>query len=384
MKNIVVGIGLLVGLLVAQVAVLGGAAGALEQAKQLKNDKKYAEAETLLRAEVQKNPKDAEAQRLLGWVYTAQDKRAEAKAAFNAALPLVAAGDPRQKEIKDALARLDQPAAASSGKSLGGAIDKVGKLFESVKTLQGEVTLDVKGKSPSAQGKSTMLSVAGKATVYFDEPNGRGRFDLNLSLPEEVKQQLSMQLAMLGMPPGNDLSKVSIIANKEGFHLLFPGSKTGLKMVSPPGGKATAKGKSVPPMAGMPGAPSPADLLKVKDQALGKMKRMGTQQMSGQTCDVYEINEPGTKAKLWFRANDGMPVRATFDGGAEGRGTLDFKNVKVNQPVAASHFLVPTGYKLTDLMESMNQMMGKMGKSGMTGKGGMPGKPGKPGTGSTP
>lgn len=353
---------LLVCLFFAQVAVLGGAAGPLDQAKELKNQKKYPEAEAILKGEVQKNPNDVEAQRLLGWVCAAQGKKAEAKTAFQAAMKLLPPTDPKQKEIKDALARLDKP-APKAGKAGGSELDKmISDAMSKVKSLQGDVVLNYSGTKQTPQGPQKM-NVSGKFGLAIDVAKSRGRVDVDLKVPPEIAMQIGMMIP--GLPTEGGALKGTLIAVDDAFYALFPAKKSGYKITSQGGAKA--KGKAASPMP-MPTMPSPVDLTKAKDDFTGNMKKVGTETLNGEKCNVYAGSEPGKgSGKLWVRAKDSIPLKLTFDDGGQGSGSIELKNSKVNQPLPASATAVPSGYKIEDFAEVMV-------KSGMTGKGKVPGK----------
>lgn len=83
--------------------------------------------------------------------------------------------------------------------------------------------------------------------------------------------------------------------------------------------------------------PNYPEFLKKNNAVLKK-----TEQYAGVECDVYEFTDPliNASSRAWLWKEKNFPVRIEVDA-PEGLTAVDFKNIKIGEPINAEEFVIP-------------------------------------------
>jgi outer membrane lipoprotein-sorting protein len=88
--------------------------------------------------------------------------------------------------------------------------------------------------------------------------------------------------------------------------------------------------------------------------------KVGEETIDGRLCDVYEIkNDDGKNSKVWLAKDIHWPLK-TIATDSKGDTIVEFKNIKLNEPVDDSLFEVPAGMNFVNMdamMQGAQQMM---------------------------
>ncbi|MCX6344751.1 MAG: hypothetical protein NT018_06725 [Armatimonadetes bacterium] len=136
----------------------------------------------------------------------------------------------------------------------------------------------------------------------------------------------------------SDRLPIRLIKNSSGVFMIHPWRKFAAKY---PAG--TPKGN---PRLYLPGPTGPVKLFLKQVNA----KKLGTDKVSGQRCDVYSYSDPVTKssAKLWVGAATSKPVKILMMGerGKKDTVTATYTKFDLSAKVPDALFQIPKGYTM--------------------------------------
>jgi len=195
-----------------------------------------------------------------------------------------------------------------------------------------------------------------KYVVEMKTP-GQGAFRL-----EYLVDQKRFNMKMSTSEGGASKVNAHIISNGTDVFMLQPESKMAMKMPA-----ENSKNMIPKDMIFMP------DWGKfMADHAAEKMEKIGSGDVNGKPCSIYEYAIPGGNAKAdYYVDSDNFLRRIETTDQNNQTTTIDVLELDANPAVSDADFQVPAGYQTMD----MNQMM-----KGMPGMKGMP----KPGEGENP
>lgn len=84
-------------------------------------------------------------------------------------------------------------------------------------------------------------------------------------------------------------------------------------------------------------------------------KKVGTETVDGYTCDVYTYIDPTTNAgvKAWVWQEKYFPIKMEMENTAMGTAIITFSDIKIDEPIPASKFELPSGAKVLDMQSLM-------------------------------
>ena len=83
-------------------------------------------------------------------------------------------------------------------------------------------------------------------------------------------------------------------------------------------------------------------------------KQVGTENIDGVPCDIYEYNEPaaGSQIKVWVRQKERFPAKMTAT--VLNKTTeIRFTDIQINKDVPDELFTIPKGMKIIDISQQM-------------------------------
>ncbi len=150
----------------------------------------------------------------------------------------------------------------------------------------------------------------------------------------------------------SDRLPIRLVKNSSGVFLIHPWKKFAAKY---PG--STPKGN---PRLYLPGPIGPVKLFLKQVNA----KKLGSDKVSGQRCDVYSYSDPVTKgsAKLWVGAVSGKPVKILMKGerGKKDTVTAIYTKFDLSAKAPDTLFQIPKGYSVRPMPKA--ELMSKTKK----------------------
>lgn len=111
---------------------------------------------------------------------------------------------------------------------------------------------------------------------------------------------------------------------------------------------------------------NPAKFKEKIDSA--QMQSLGEETVEGKICDIYQYDvSEDASSKVWVARDLGWPLKSIIDS-KEGKFTVEYKNLRVNEPLSDSLFELPAGVQMMNMGEMMKGVQGMMNDPDMQEK----------------
>lgn len=88
------------------------------------------------------------------------------------------------------------------------------------------------------------------------------------------------------------------------------------------------------------------------------LQRIGSEQLNGKDCDVYEYMQKNVKSKIWVEKDIDFPVKSETITD-KGKVTSYMSNIKRHLDLDDSLFILPAGIKVMDMAEQLKSLGNK-------------------------